>query len=100
MDSQCLCSFVVAGAVVCEALSLLRRSSQRALIALLCLCRDVEAAKCVICLTNPREVLLRPCKHVVMCKDCASTRSRAGVPRVQQCPICRSPILSRERIFM
>ena len=31
---------------------------------------EIEQAKCVVCLVSPREVLLRPCRHVCGCQEC------------------------------
>lgn len=27
--------------------------------------------ECIVCLTNPRDVVLLPCRHLVVCRDCA-----------------------------
>lgn len=29
------------------------------------------SSECLVCLSNPREVVLLPCRHLVACKDCA-----------------------------
>eukprot|EP00455_Lapot_gusevi_P025980 TRINITY_DN2741_c0_g1_i5.p1 TRINITY_DN2741_c0_g1~~TRINITY_DN2741_c0_g1_i5.p1 ORF type:complete len:132 (-),score=6.23 TRINITY_DN2741_c0_g1_i5:113-508(-) len=40
---------------------------------------------CVICMTNPRDTTIYPCRHFVLCAQCAAElRSRKN-----QCPICR-----------
>jgi len=41
--------------------------------------------QCVVCLTNPREVLIQNCRHVVCCADCINEL------RPRLCPICRVP---------
>jgi hypothetical protein len=43
-----------------------------------------EAGDCSVCLTNPRDTILLPCRHVCVCAEC-----RAQLPR---CPICRASI--------
>ena len=27
--------------------------------------------ECIVCLTNPRDVVLLPCRHLVVCRECA-----------------------------
>lgn len=67
--------------------------------------------ECAVCLTNTRDVLLRPCRHVPLCFECSQLRSPvspnslgslfASDPyRIAACPICRCPIEERERIFV
>ena len=45
------------------------------------------AAMCVVCLSQPREVVLLDCGHICVCGDCA-----AALPLPKLCPICRQPI--------
>ncbi|KAE9619715.1 putative aminoacyltransferase, E1 ubiquitin-activating enzyme [Lupinus albus] len=44
--------------------------------------------ECVICLSEPRDTTVLPCRHMCMCSGCAK------VLRLQtnRCPICRQPI--------
>lgn len=44
--------------------------------------------ECVICLTEPRDTTVLPCRHMCMCSGCAK------VLRFQtnRCPICRQPV--------
>ncbi|KAI4340410.1 hypothetical protein MLD38_025249 [Melastoma candidum] len=44
--------------------------------------------ECVICLSEPRETTVLPCRHMCMCSGCAK------VLRYQsnRCPICRQPV--------
>lgn len=44
--------------------------------------------ECVICLTEVKNVINKPCKHVCMCYSCA----KAVVASHQPCPICRQVI--------
>jgi len=43
---------------------------------------DVDLRLCVVCLNNPREVILLPCGHVVVCVDCMERLNGT-------CPLCR-----------
>ncbi|KAJ8899684.1 hypothetical protein K2173_019382 [Erythroxylum novogranatense] len=53
---------------------------------------DVDAnesgKECVICLSEPRDTTVLPCRHMCMCSGCAK------VLRLQtnRCPICRQPV--------
>ncbi|KAK3087412.1 hypothetical protein FSP39_005565 [Pinctada imbricata] len=50
---------------------------------------DVEdsGAECVICMSDMRDTLILPCRHLCLCATCAeSLRYQAS-----SCPICRSP---------
>lgn len=51
---------------------------------------SVDQSKCVICLSNPRELILLDCGHVCMCMDCFERMTN------NTCPICRQ----RFRTFM
>jgi E3 ubiquitin-protein ligase MUL1 len=44
---------------------------------------DDTREKCVICLTNPRELVLLPCGHVCLCMGCLDLMPN------RNCPICR-----------
>lgn len=46
--------------------------------------------ECVICMTDPRDTTVLPCRHMCMCNKCAK------VLRLQtnKCPICRCPVES------
>jgi len=48
-----------------------------------------EPQECVVCLTAPREVAVLHCKHVCLCKPCASVTSSTWS---YQCPICRGRV--------
>ncbi|KAJ1425161.1 hypothetical protein B484DRAFT_315253, partial [Ochromonadaceae sp. CCMP2298] len=37
---------------------------------------------CVVCLTERREVLLLPCRHLCVCDSC--------LVYIDKCPVCRS----------
>jgi len=47
-------------------------------------------AECVICMTEPRDTAVLPCRHLCFCNYCA------GIVRVQcdRCPICRQKVSS------
>lgn len=48
---------------------------------------DDLGAECVICITEVKDTLLLPCRHLCLCSSCAaSLRFQAS-----NCPICRAP---------
>jgi len=50
---------------------------------------DDDGKECVICLCEPRDTTVLPCRHLCMCADCAQ-RLRSQ-PSGNVCPICRNP---------
>ncbi|KAJ4882336.1 putative E3 ubiquitin-protein ligase LUL1 [Raphanus sativus] len=50
---------------------------------------DEDARKeCVICLSEPRDMTVLPCRHMCMCGGCAKElRSQTNL-----CPVCRQPV--------
>lgn len=44
--------------------------------------------RCVVCVTNPKEVIVLPCGHVCLCEDCA-------VQINSVCPVCRTDIRTK-----
>eukprot|EP01062_Namystynia_karyoxenos_P001739 TRINITY_DN10599_c0_g1_i1.p1 TRINITY_DN10599_c0_g1~~TRINITY_DN10599_c0_g1_i1.p1 ORF type:complete len:354 (+),score=71.67 TRINITY_DN10599_c0_g1_i1:80-1141(+) len=44
--------------------------------------------ECVICLSEPRNTLVMPCRHMCLCEDCAKDLRRQS----NSCPICRTAI--------
>eukprot|EP00897_Mesotaenium_endlicherianum_P007154 jgi/Mesen1/6467/ME000033S05747 len=49
----------------------------------------LEAGKeCVICLSEPRDTTVLPCRHMCMCSDCAKVLRY----QTNRCPICRQVI--------
>ncbi|MCL7022838.1 hypothetical protein MKW94_010324 [Papaver nudicaule] len=50
---------------------------------------DSEPGKrCVICMSEPMDTAVLPCRHMCMCSKCAKTLRL----RTNKCPICRQPI--------
>ncbi|XP_062084702.1 probable E3 ubiquitin-protein ligase LUL4 [Humulus lupulus] len=44
--------------------------------------------ECIICMTQPKDVAVLPCRHMCMCSECA----QALTVRSKKCPICRQLI--------
>lgn len=48
---------------------------------------DDNSSDCAICLSDPRDTLILPCRHLCLCNSCADNlRYQAS-----SCPICRAP---------
>jgi hypothetical protein len=73
---------------------LLRQAEEKSLNLL----REVRAvakaaengSTCVVCLEAPKDTVVLPCKHLVMCAEC--TRAVLASSSQPQCPVCRSRI--------
>ena len=48
----------------------------------------VSELDCVACVRGPRNTRLRPCCHVLLCKECA----QATMARDRRCPGCSAPL--------
>jgi len=51
---------------------------------------DDGCSECIICMSEPRDTLVLPCRHMAFCSYCA------GIMRFQceKCPICRQLVTS------
>jgi len=47
---------------------------------------------CVICLSEPRNTAIKPCRHLCVCEECAGRLQAGAALRNDHCPICRGPI--------
>ena len=49
---------------------------------------DSSSQECVICLTNQKDTIAKPCKHVSLCSQCAQVVFNSD----RKCPVCRQNI--------
>ncbi|XP_024537766.1 probable E3 ubiquitin-protein ligase LOG2 [Selaginella moellendorffii] len=49
---------------------------------------DSSGKECVICLSEPKDTTVLPCRHMCMCSDCANVLRH----QTNLCPICRCPV--------
>ncbi|CAN1837525.1 Probable E3 ubiquitin-protein ligase LOG2 [Linum perenne] len=47
-----------------------------------------QGKECVICLSEPRDTTVLPCRHMCMCSGCAKVLKF----QTNRCPICRQPV--------
>lgn len=54
---------------------------------------EMDSEPCIICFDNPREIILEPCLHAIVCNDCCTKliEKRCSAPT---CPLCRRSINS------
>ncbi|TNJ26389.1 Ankyrin repeat protein 2 [Giardia muris] len=53
-----------------------------------------ESLQCVICLSNPKCIVLQPCKHCCVCEGCAKYL------KGKTCPLCRKDVERMMKIFL
>lgn len=51
---------------------------------------------CVVCLTNPKDTALMPCRHFCVCSECGTQLRLA--PARNKCPLCRAAVEDIVRI--
>ncbi len=49
-----------------------------------------DGAECIICMSEPRNTTVLPCRHMCLCGECAEALRRNG----STCPICRTKVES------
>ncbi|RNF03196.1 uncharacterized protein Tco025E_08230 [Trypanosoma conorhini] len=55
--------------------------------------------RCVICAEAERNVVLLPCRHLVLCSAC-SLRYKDRLADAMLCPVCRTPIETTLEVFL
>lgn len=49
---------------------------------------DDSDTVCVVCLTNPKDTMILPCRHLCLCSECAGPLKQ----QTNKCPMCRAKI--------
>jgi hypothetical protein len=57
---------------------------------------EVGSTRCVTCISNDRNSLFMPCRHLVFCLECAHRHTTQS----NLCPICRTPIKEVMNVFL
>lgn len=56
---------------------------------------EAEGMQCAMCLEHKKNVLLKPCRHICLCVECAR-----ALHEKPQCPVCRGAITGAELVFI
>ena len=57
----------------------------------------VDSGLCSVCLTEKVEVIIQPCGHVCVCRDCAAVL----IENIEKkCPICRRTIQKTQNVYL
>ena len=52
--------------------------------------------QCIICYSEDREMILKPCNHICVCQNCC----KRIIQESNKCPFCQNQIIQRERIYL
>lgn len=55
---------------------------------------------CVVCMTSVRDVILWPCRCLLMCNDCRESLAARLRPKEHNCPNCRTKVDGYSRIYV
>jgi E3 ubiquitin-protein ligase MGRN1 len=54
-----------------------------------------EGTECVVCLTEPRDTILLPCRHMCLCHECGNQLRL----KTNKCPVCRNGALRAQVVL-
>ena len=57
---------------------------------------DEDIKPCIICYSEDRQMILKPCNHICLCQNCCTRIIQDS----NKCPFCQSRIIKSERIYL
>lgn len=57
-------------------------------------------SSCCICLMNPKNVVLMPCRHLCLCDMCANELTSTSNFSIHECPLCRTRVDQRLHVYI
>ena len=61
--------------------------------------RERDQNLCVVCQTEKKNIVVMPCRHMCMCKNCCNQLFRIQRYQRKTCPLCRNIITSTMEIY-
>lgn len=61
--------------------------------------RERDQNLCVVCQTEKKNIVVMPCRHMCMCKNCCAQLFRTQRYQRKTCPLCRNIITSTMEIY-
>lgn len=55
---------------------------------------------CVVCMTQPRDIIVWPCRCLLMCNDCRESLAARLASKDHACPNCRTKVDGYSRIYI
>ncbi len=53
--------------------------------------KEVESKQCVVCMDKSRKLMIKPCNHYCVCRNCSR--------HINKCPMCTKRIISTENVY-
>ena len=56
----------------------------------------IENLQCCVCQDQKKTILLLPCRHLCICQTCSDA---TGTSKLSKCPVCRSTIVEKLKVY-
>ena len=68
---------------------------------------EIGSSECLLCCSNPKNIVFLPCGHIVACKECTTKNLEIVLAKVinqrrspRSCPICKQAIKEAKEVFI